>query len=131
MPVELGRQQPAWPSAVAGLAVAWSRWARRGPAGRGGGAGTLCFTGKEFGRACRAGWDDPGWMEWGFAAEWHGLSRLPADPCVWGIFGSPGRARRYLGWPVPLMLSPLLQRVLITQRRGYNSSRRGFPPPRL
>lgn len=36
-----------------------------------------------------------------------------------------------LGWPVPLMLSPLLQRVLITQRRGCSSSQRGFPPPRL
>lgn len=78
----------------------------RDSAGRGGGAGTLCFTGKEFGRACQAGWDDPGRMRWGFVAERHGLPRLLTDPCVWGIGVSPGWDWRIWVGPSDALSSP-------------------------
>lgn len=51
MPVELGRQQPAWPSAPAGLAVAWSRWWR----GAGGHGGARLGVGVARGRSASRG----------------------------------------------------------------------------
>lgn len=59
----------------------------------------LCFTGKEFGQACQTGWDNPGRMRWGFAAEQQGLSGLLTDPCIWEITESSGRAWKiWVGW---------------------------------
>lgn len=102
-PAEPGRLCLTWPSVQAGLLVAWSRWARWMPTGPGWAWGwrrdALCFTGKEFGQACQAGWDNPGRMRWGFAAERQGLSGLLTDPCVWEIRESSGQAWRiWVGW---------------------------------
>lgn len=59
----------------------------------------FCFIGKEFGQACQAGWDNPGRMRWGFAAEQQGLSGFLTDPCIWDITESSGRAWRiWVGW---------------------------------
>lgn len=69
--------------APGGVEPVGTLWMPAGPGWAWGWRGdALCFTGKEFGQACQAGWDNPGRMRWGFAAQQPGLSGLLADPCV-------------------------------------------------